>query len=203
MKNWAEKPCTHLLCAVAQKKFIGEYDMKKVWKWVIGILVVLVIVAALVGGAFLLRSHFASEGIFTRQNRPGVQVPGNGKIPGNENGQGDRGGTRGFPGMMPYGDGGWGGYGMHRRGPAMMGFGWMMPFGGLFTGLICLGFLALVVLGMFWLVNRLRKPVAVATPVAPVAAEVAPVVTAVHSCSKCGEPVQEGWKHCPNCGKRQ
>jgi hypothetical protein len=169
--------------------------MKKVWKWVIGILVVLVIVAALVGGAFLLRSHFVNITSSARLNLPG-QIPGKGP--------GLRGGPEGFPGMRPFGNNNWGGHGMYMRGPGMMGFGRRMPFGGFFGGLICLGFLALIVLGVIWLVVRLRKPVAVAVPFA----SIGPVTPAapvgqVHACPRCGEPVQEGWKHCPNCGKRQ
>jgi hypothetical protein len=169
--------------------------MRKVWKWVIGIVVVLVVVAAVVGGAFLLRNHFANVAYATRLNRPGVQVPGDDyrqRLHGP------------FPGMRPYGNDGWGGYGMHMRGPGMMGFGWMFPLGGLIGGLFSLGLLALVVLGIVWLVSRLRRPMPVATPVTPVE-PVAPATSmaAVHPCPRCGEPVQEGWKHCPNCGKRQ
>lgn len=176
--------------------------MKKVWKWVIGIVVVLVVVAALVGGAFLLRSHFVNEVGITRLNRPGVQVPGYG--------DGQRGSGR-YPGMMPFGNDGWGGYGMHMRRYGMMGFGRRTLFGGLIGSLFCLGFLVLIVLGIIWLVRRLRKPAEGSAPVAAVAAPIAPVaepvaqvvpVAAVHPCPKCGEPVQEGWKHCPNCGKR-
>ena len=163
--------------------------MKKVWKWVIGIVVVLVVIAVVVGGVFLLRSQFANVAYAARVNRPGVQVPGNGqRLPGP------------FPGVRPFGNDGWGIYGMHRRGPGMMGFGWMMPFGGLLACLFSLGLLALVVWGIVWLVRRPARTVAVAAPVEPVA----PVVPGpeVHPCPKCGEPVQEGWNHCPNCGKR-
>jgi hypothetical protein len=168
--------------------------MKKVWKWVIGIVVVLVVVAALVGGAFLLRNHFANVVSIARFNQHAVPVPGYG------NGQR-------FPGMRQFGTGGWGGYGM--RGPGMMDFGRRGLFGGLIGGLLCLGFLALVVLGIIWLVRYLRKQSAgsaviapVTAPVAAVAEPVVPVVEA-HPCPKCGESVQEGWKHCPNCGKKQ
>jgi hypothetical protein len=181
--------------------------MKKVWKWVIGIAIVLVVAAALVGGAFLMRSHFVNA---VAVARPGLQVPGNGKLPFNQVQPGLRG-----RGMMRFGNDGWGGGGRVMHGPGMMGFGRGMPFGGFFRGLFCLGFLALVVLGIIWLVRRLRKPAAVvvapvapAGDVAPVAApvaQVAPVapLAAVHPCAKCGEPVQDGWKHCPNCGKKQ
>jgi predicted lipid-binding transport protein (Tim44 family) len=103
--------------------------------------------------------------------------------------------------MMPYGNGYWGGRGM-------MGFSRMMPFGGLFGlfglfgGLIALGVLVLIVLAIIWFVRALRKPVTLAS--APVAV-VNPVVPAVatHSCQKCDEPIQENWKFCPHCGKRQ
>ena len=160
--------------------------MKKVWKWIIGIVVVLVIVAVLVGGALMLRSHFANVVYNTRVSRPGVQVPGNGKFP---NGQ------RGWPGgMMPYGYGGRG---------HMGGFGMMNPLGGIFGGLISLGFLALIVLGIIWVVRSLRKPTVASAPVAattPSAPLIAAAVT--HPCKKCGEPVQEDWKFCPNCGKK-
>ncbi len=181
--------------------------MKKVWKWVIGIVVALVVVAALVGGAFLLRNHFGNLVSIARSNQPGLQVPG------------FRDGQRGpgrYPGMMPFGRDGWDGYGMHMRGFGMMGFGRRGMFGGLIGGLVCLGFLALVVLGIIWLVSCLRKPAAgsavitpTAAPVTPVAEVAAPVaepvvpVAAFHPCPKCGEPVQDGWKHCPNCGKKQ
>jgi hypothetical protein len=180
--------------------------MKKVWKWVIGVVVVLVVIAALVGGAFLMRSHFVNAVALART---GIQVPGNGKLPFNQVHPGIRG-----RGMMPFGNDDWGG-GRIMRGPGMMGFGRRMPFGGFFGGLLCLGFLALVVLGVIWLVRRLRKPApvvvapvapaAVVSPVAAPVAEVAPVapLAVVHPCGKCGEPVQDGWKHCPNCGKKQ
>ena len=174
--------------------------MKKVWKWVIGIVVVLVVVAVLVGGAFLLRNHFMNVNIVQRAV-PGAQVPG-GNVPFGNNDGVRRNGPGGFPGMMPYGNNGWGGRGMRMR-----GFGMMNPiFGivGCFFGLI---FLALVVLGIVWLVKSLSRssaPAAVVTPAESVAPVVpaAPLV-ATHPCLKCGEPVQNDWKHCPNCGKRQ
>ena len=171
--------------------------MKKVWKWVIGIAVGLVVVAALVGSAFLLRSHFANVANF-RVARPGVQVPGYGW---DERRFDDR-----YPGMMPFGNYGWG-RGMHMRGFGMMGFGGMGLFGGLIGGLFSLGILALAVMGIIWLVNQLRRPKMVAAPVEPVAS-VAPVVPIevvaadTHPCPRCGEPVHENWKHCPNCGKK-
>ena len=100
--------------------------------------------------------------------------------------------------MMPFGRGGGGGNGWHMRGPGMMGFGGRIPFAGIFGGLFCLGFLTLVVLGIVWLVRSRRNPKPVEAAVV-----VAPAVVAVHPCKKCGQPVQEGWNNCPNCGKKQ
>jgi hypothetical protein len=82
----------------------------------------------------------------------------------------------------------------------MLGFGRMMPLVGLFGGLISLGILVLIVLAIIWLVRNLRRPVAQAVPVAA-GYPVTPTV-ATNPCQKCGEPVQEDWKFCPNCGKK-
>ena len=170
--------------------------MKTVWKWIIGIVIVLVVLAVVVGGAFLLRSHMMNAaGAVTRLNRPGTQLPGNQQPPAGNNGNG----VRRFPGMMPFGNGGWGMRGMQAGGFGMMGFGRMMPFGGFFGGLVSLGFLALIVLAIIWLVRNLRKPTA---PVAVVAGSPVVAAVATHPCQKCGEPVQEVWKFCPNCGEK-
>src|SRR5512136_2998621 len=118
--------------------------MSKTWKWIIGIVVGLLVIAALVCVPLfmhgrLLGTSFDGRGIW----------------------QGD--------GVVPFGGRGW-----HMRGPGMMGYyGGMMSFGGLFMGLIQLGFLALVVLGIVWLVRTLRQPKA------------APVSLGI--CAKCGK----------------
>jgi hypothetical protein len=177
--------------------------MKKVWKWVIGIVIVLVVVGVVVGGALMLRNHYANVVSYRISPQPGWQIPGN---------DDDQNGVSRYPGMMPYGrnDGGWHGMGM--RGPGMMRFGGMSLFGGLVRGVFSLGFLALVVLGIVWLVNRLRRPAMPANAVASVApvsgpasdapaVEVAPAA-AVRTCPKCGHAIEVDWKHCPNCGKR-
>ncbi len=175
--------------------------MKTVWKWVIGIVVVLVILAVVVGGAFLLGHRMMSAaGVVTRLNRPGTQLPGN-QLPAPNNGTNGNGnngnGVRRFPGMMPYGGMG----GRNMGGFGMMGFGRSLPFGGLFGGLVSLGLLALLVLAIIWMVRNLRRPAIVMA--APVAA-VSPVASIVstHPCPKCAEPVQENWKFCPNCGEK-
>ena len=146
--------------------------MKKVWKWIIGIVLGLIILAVLVGVGFMMRGNF-------HVNR--AELP-------NSRSFSERG-----PEMMPYG-----GFGSHMRGPGMMGYG-MMPFGGLIGGLFALGFLALVVLGIFWLVRSLRKPKVVDVPAIMPAAMPA---ASVNSCNKCGRPIQDDWKVCPYCGKK-
>jgi hypothetical protein len=182
--------------------------MKTVWKWVIGVVVVLVILAILVGGAFLLRNHMMNVAGLTRLTRPGIRFPtnrqpstgNNGKLPAPNNGTNGN-GTRRFPGTLPFGNGGWGVRGMYMGGFGMLGFGRMMPFGGLFGGLISLGILVLIVLAIIWLAGNLRRPaVLAAAPVAPVNPAVPAVPT--HPCQKCGEPVQEDWKFCPHCGEK-
>ncbi len=175
--------------------------MKTVWKWIIGIVIVLVIVAVIVGGVFMLHSHMLNLVRVTRVNRPSMRAPGNGtpstgnngKVPSTTNGNG----YRRFPGMMPFGNGNWGGRGMYMGGFGMMGFGRMMPFGGLFGGLVALGILVLIVLAIIWLVRSLRKPAAPTAAVVPVVPAVA-----VHPCQKCGGSVQEGWQFCPHCGEK-
>jgi flagellar basal body-associated protein FliL len=141
--------------------------MSKVWKWIIGILIVLVIVAVVVGGVVMVRNRaFMTSRVrpmtyATGQTRPNVQ--GTPNAPGAPNAQGTPqvpntapNGQRGpmmpygYNGqrspMMPYGFtnrnspmGGWG-----NRGP-MMGkggsshFGRFMPFGIFGMGILFLG----------------------------------------------------------------
>jgi hypothetical protein len=155
--------------------------MKKVWKWIIGIVLVIVVLAVLVGVSFIVRSDFHAGRVDVEAG-PGYYQRG--------------------PEMMPYG-----GF-SHMRRPGMMSYG-RMPMGGFFSGLFSLGFLVLLVLGIIWFVQRLNKPspavvapfttmqgsVPVNTP-APVQAEV------VNPCKKCGKPIQDEWKVCPYCGKK-
>lgn len=141
--------------------------MKKVWKWIIGIVIGLVVLAVLVSVGFAFRMHNSVVGLRGMRGW-------------------DDGFGRGF-GMMPFGR-------MHGG-----GFGMMGGLGMFFGGLLQLGFLVLLVLGIIWLVRKLRQPAAVTTPVTPVVvASVAPE----SSCGKCGYHIQAEWKVCPNCGKK-
>lgn len=149
--------------------------MKKVWKWVIGIVIGLVVLAVLVGVGFLVFGGFHAIRI-------------------------DNGYTRGWsqqaPGMMPYN-----GFGGHMRGPGMMGRGGMLPFGGFIAGLVCLGFIALIVFGIFWLVRATRKSTHLDSP-APITTPAAMSTPLMDTCKKCGKPIQTDWMNCPYCGKK-
>jgi len=118
--------------------------MKQIWKWIIGIVLGLVLLAVLIGVGFMIRSNFhvyRAEALVSR------------------------GFSERAPGMMPYSRF------EHMLGPGMMGYG-MRPFGGFFRGLLSLGFLTLVVLGIIWLVRSLRTPKPVGVPVVmPVAVD--------------------------------
>jgi hypothetical protein len=74
----------------------------------------------------------------------------------------------------------------------MMGYSGFnfLSFGGFVLMFLPILFLALAAVGAVWLVNNRggSKPVP-ATPVAAIRA----------TCPGCGEPVQDGWKHCPQC----
>lgn len=142
--------------------------MNKVWKWIIGIVLGLVILAVLMGVGFMVRSNFHVYRAEVLDSR---------------------GFSERSPWMMPYG-----GFGSHMRGPGMMGNG-LMPFGGFFGGLFSLGFLALVVLGIIWLVRSLRMP-------KPVDVSAVMPAAVVNPCKKCGKPIQDDWKSCPYCGKK-
>lgn len=150
--------------------------MKKVWKWIIGIVIGLVVLAVLVGVGFMVFSHTHAVRI--------------------ENGYA-RGWPQQGPGMMPYNHG----FGGHMGGLSMMNRGGMMPFGGFIGGLICLGILALVAFGIIMLVRAMRKSNAAATPAAGTGAAPMPAEP-METCKKCGKPLQSDWKNCPYCGKK-
>ena len=148
--------------------------MSKGLQWVIGIGVALVVVAIVFSSLapFLLpRAAAAGAPRFTLPNRIfGPRIP---LIPG-------------FP---------------FRFGP----FGRRMPFFSLFGLAGCIWPLLLAGLIILAISAFSRRPVAPAAlpplappPAAQAAAPPAPVSQAV--CSNCGQPLQPGWRHCPNCG---
>jgi len=149
--------------------------MKKVWKWVIGIVIGLVVLAVLVGVGFMVFRGFHTVRI--------------------QNGY-SRGWSQQGPGMMPNN-----GFGLQMRGSGMMGRGGMMPFGGFIGGLVCLGILVLIGLGIIWLVRATRKSTRVDSP-ASIPAPAATPGPVMDICKKCGKPIQADWQNCPYCGKK-
>ncbi len=133
--------------------------MSKVWKWIIGIVIALVVVALVVGAVFLVRNQ-ALRATAVRpmpfgngQTRPSPQATPN--APGTQNPNGQKGQT------MPYGFNnrrnpmfGGGGYGPMMGGRGFRSFGGFMPFGMFGMGFFFLGgFLRLIVpLGVLALV---------------------------------------------------
>lgn len=121
--------------------------MKPVWKWIIGIVIVLAVLAAVIGAPFLYHAVYGDS----------------------------------FSGMP--------GWRMHTP----FGSGWDSPrsysllsFGGMFVmGIFRLGWLALLGLGIYWLVRTLRQP-----------------RPAARACVSCGKPLQADWTHCPHCGAK-
>jgi len=89
----------------------------------------------------------------------------------------------GMPALSPVeGMGGWGrGWGGWGLGP----FGWL---GMIFMWLFPLGLLALLILGVVWLIKAVAQPGS-QTPAAP-----------GRTCPNCGRPAQADWKNCPYCG---
>jgi hypothetical protein len=132
--------------------------MKSVWKWILGIVIVLILCAAVGGGIFAFSHRFALGGPEIRANQADNYAW---SMPMHRGfvGPNDRYHQREFgPGMVPH-MGAWGGRGM-------------MPFGGgfmLFGGLIRL-FFVLAILGLVGFgAYRLGKQAGVRTAAAPVA----------------------------------
>jgi len=143
--------------------------MKKFWKWFLGILLVLLIVAGVVLAIIFLRHGFVS----------GYEARGFGRLPDWD-----------MPMMNGRGFRPLGGHGYYPMGGGLMflsmGLGWLLP----------LALFGLLVYGIYAIGKRAGSQ-AMSSP-AP-----ASVPTAVHPCPKCGQSVQDDWKHCPQCGKKQ
>jgi uncharacterized membrane protein len=154
--------------------------MSKTWKWIIGILIGLLLLAVIVAIPFGMHQFASGYGY-------AAQFP-------------ERGFERGFdrdlgPGMMGRGAGNY--YWHHgmmggRQGyinPMMNGFGFF-PFG-ILMWIVPLAVLGLAIYGMVALFSRKPSP-AVAVETAPAAP--------TRTCSSCGKPAQDEWKNCPHCG---
>jgi hypothetical protein len=137
--------------------------MKNTWKWILGIILVLVVVAALVAVPFVMRNYMAAN-----FNQPSVRntTPANPQNPGFNNGPMMRGfnqqgrGPNGFRGPMM------GGGRNFQRGFMPFGFG-LMFLGGLFHLAIPLLLLGLLLFGVYQLGKSTGiRSVQVVTPVA-------------------------------------
>lgn len=178
--------------------------MKNIWKWILGIVVLVVVVAGLVGLVFVMHNRMAAAMAQRAAIRTPVpnSGPTNGATPGAPgapnrfNGRmppprmGSRMGFRGpsRDGFRGFGRGGFGGFGP---------FGMGMMFFGMIGRLVPI---AIVILLLYcaYLLGKRNVPAAAAAAVpAP------PPVISTHPCPKCENSVQDGWKHCPNCGAEQ
>ena len=99
-------------------------------------------------------------------------------------------------------------YGQHMpfRPGFMFGLGGRMPFMGFFGLAGCIGplLLAGLIVWAITLLGRRPAPYAPQMPMAPAAPAAPPVPAQVPAaqavCANCGQPLQAGWRHCPNCG---
>jgi TRAP-type C4-dicarboxylate transport system permease small subunit len=154
--------------------------MSKTWKWIIGILIGLMVLAVIIAIPFGMHQL---AGNYTQQ------------FPA-------RGFERGFdhdfgPGMMGRGGGADNFYWHHNmmnRNPGFVGpmvYGSGFFFFEIFRLLIPLAVVGLAIYGVFALFRRKPSPV--------VAAEAAPAVP-TRTCASCGKSAQDDWKNCPYCG---
>jgi hypothetical protein len=158
--------------------------MKNIWKWVIGIVIVMVIIASVVCASVFVRNHMA-----------GIRN--------------DVGAFRSYgfnPHMQPGGQG----FRFEDHGGMMQGYGYFHPmfgFGSIFfRGLIPLLLLGLLAYGIYRLGfhNAQKSENKLMMNSEVVEDEAVNTTTSIEElkCSKCGEVVEEGWRNCPHCGKR-
>jgi len=147
--------------------------MSKLLQWIIGIGVVLVVLAVAfsVVAPFLLPRLGLAPAISGPYGRVMPRMPF-------------------MPGFM---------FGMGR-------YGFRAPFMGLFGMLSCLWPLLLIGL-IIWAVTALSvrntpQPMAPQAPQTMAAqSPLPPAPVSQATCPECGQPLQPGWRHCPNCGK--
>ncbi len=165
--------------------------MRAVWKWVIGIVIVLVVLALFAGGVWVLGNRFAAMHRIVQVGPRTLPSP---NTPNTPNGQNPY--YYGGP-MMPYGGRGYPGMPMMRgRG---FGFG-ILPIIGFIAFLFFVGIIVLIVLGIIALVRNQSRGAAVVPPAAATATAAA---ATTHPCSNCGQPVEDGFPYCPHCGTKQ
>lgn len=169
--------------------------MKKVLKWILGILVALVVIAVVLGAGYLVARRFGGIGMM-RENRLAQRgdidrsqpLQGTPQQPGQGQNTPRYFGQNRMP-MYYYG-------GMGYR-----PFGGLMLVGRLVGGVFRLALLGLVIFLAVTLALRPKQPrqfAAQSAAVASSATETAPA--AKMTCPHCAHEVQADWKHCPYCG---
>lgn len=153
--------------------------MTRLLKWILGILIVLLVIGAVAVGLWLAlggygRTAWMMGATDWRLWDGGRDLPSN-QFP-----------WRGMP-MHPY-----------HRVPGLRFLPWA-PFGGFFGGLICLGGLALIVLGLVALAASLFRSPKPAAP-SPTAGAASGAAAPSRACPNCARAVQDDWSHCPYCG---
>lgn len=149
--------------------------MNNFWKWILGIVIVLVVLFGLGVGARLLTRSFLPETSIAVDGFAHPMMFGLDKY----------GDVDGFRGQVVVGRGGLGSCGgFFHTGRGFMAFGWLIP----------LALVALVIYGGYRLGFRRGQDNGASLPSAG--------VSAARACTKCGHQVQEGWTHCANCGKK-
>jgi hypothetical protein len=145
--------------------------MKKIWKWILGIVIALVVIAVVTGVFFLARNHRMMT--FVPRNSQFNQTPNGSTVPNGPNGQSNPNGP--YRPMMPrsFGDqrafdDGQGGFG---SGPMMMHHGYPPFFLGLmfFFGLAKLLVLGLLLYGAYGLGRKSAIPTVTSGAAAPTA----------------------------------
>ena len=177
--------------------------MKKVLKWILGILIGLVVIAVVLGAGYLVarragaamwvrESQLVQRGdenpggplpALPRQRTPGQMMPGQ-NLPWQDSPR-----NFGRNEMPRYYSGGMG----YRP------FGGLLLIGRLVGGLFKLAFLGLVIFFAVTLALRQKQFRQPATAGANLTAAEA-TQAAVLSCRHCAREIQADWKHCPYCG---
>ena len=163
--------------------------MKNLWKWILGILIVLVVAAGLFGLGFVLRNRMATNFAY----RVAIRTPGPTPTPGGP--AIDKFQDRFRP--EPF-----------RAGPRinMQRFGHSGFFNPFMPGFMLFGFLGrliplAILLLLLYIAYQLGRRKAVPAAPAAAASPAPPPDVPTTPCPKCESPVQAGWKHCPNCGE--
>ncbi len=180
--------------------------MSNVLKWILGILVVLVVVAVVVGVGFLVVSHWGASNWM--MGARSFQPYDDGRVrPWKDTPQFE------MP-MHP----GWDTPFDRRGGFPLLRFGGFFPLGMIFGTLCWAGLVFFAVLGVISLIRGRKNgkvqtagdAYAAAAPAVPVTPKAPPAVVGkvdetpeqvTANCSNCGHEVQEEWSHCPYCGQ--